>query len=970
MAKVKFALGLLLLLGLMDSTTTFANPALVEWSEVKSPTDGKAGDWVLALGSDVQQLTMAIDGTLYAYKFDGTTHHLMKSTDGGCTWEQTDYDGGAIADIACSRIDAETIYLTDGRHVYKSDDGGDSFDKVGYGTFPALDASESVACLDVGYNGNDDPFVFIGTADKDKDNFGGVYCIAEADFGARWADVKVGNYDLYSIAGSPDFAQDSRVMALVTDETHTYIINNYGVLGDWSHPVELVENNASSFAVSAASRICFPSDFDQIYEFFVGVAVAGNGDVYRVTEKDAYDLGVDADIISLDLVGEIGDTRLLAGGTAGKVWYSTDDGESWYWSKKAPSGDGLTYVVMAADFADSSIAYAATSGTESAFSISRDGGVTWNQTSLIDTKISDIVDLAPSPSYSQDNTLFMLTEHTDGEHSLWRSLNGGTSWERVYTSALSDVEQIDRVALSPQYDSDNQVVFIAGRSNGSSAIWKSDDNGQNFKRRIAPFPIDAWAVVDDTSLFIGSFDEAGNLGLAYRTTNSGRSYSEGTVAGSQSLKSIALSPDYDEDETVLVGNKDGWVYWSEDNGASFEPLPPDATSKPLTGSVTIAFDPGYSSNKTVYAASDTAGEGIYRFIIGKSDAWESIDSPDEGMIGQMIVSAEGTLYATNFKADGGMERCLNPTYSLGPTFETVTKGLDDGVTLIGLWLDDNRLWSIDTTNVKLMTYTDSLTQPVALTAPLSEAPGVGTIIDSTVRKISLDWKTSKGATEYKWQLDYDTDFSSVPSDFEGDTKTSSARLPALEPATTYYWRVRATEPVLSPWSAKWSFTTSLGTEVSAPKLDSPKAGASGMPVKPIFQWSAVAGADSYELVVSTEANLDNPTILKTGAYALPTTAWQCNIALNYNTAYYWKVRAISSDTCSAWSAVSAFTIEPPPSPQLTPPPEPPQPPKPIEIYDNHCWASAGGIYSQGNPHSDPNTDPNKPNCIIQNCLIA
>ena len=41
-----------------------------------------------------------------------------------------------------------------------------------------------------------------------------------------------------------------------------------------------------------------------------------------------------------------------------------------------------------------------------------------------------------------------------------------------------------------------------------------------------------------------------------------------------------------------------------------------------------------------------------------------------------------------------------------------------------------------------------------------------------------------------------------------------------------------------------------------------------------------------------------------------------------------------------------------------------------EIIDNHCWASAGGIYSQGNPSGDPNADPNNPNCIIQNCLIA
>jgi hypothetical protein len=119
---------------------------------------------------------------------------------------------------------------------------------------------------------------------------------------------------------------------------------------------------------------------------------------------------------------------------------------------------------------------------------------------------------------------------------------------------------------------------------------------------------------------------------------------------------------------------------------------------------------------------------------------------------------------------------------------------------------------------------------------------------------------------------------------------------------------------LSPWSEKWSFTTPMGTEAPAPRLESPPAGATGVPIEPIFQWSAIAGADSYELMVSTFATFDNPTILKTGDYALPATAWQCNISLNYDTTYYWKVRAISADSCSAWSAVSAFSTESEPSP--------------------------------------------------------
>jgi hypothetical protein len=921
MAKLRLALGLLVLGLLGLSLPVSAEPDIVEWSEVKLPAEGRLGGWVLALDSDIRYLSLATDGTLYAYKLEGTTHRLMKSTDGGRTWSETDYEGEAIADIACSRLDADTIYLTDGSHVYKSDDGGEDFNKVGDGTLPLLDANELITCLDVGYDGSDDPIIFIGTADIDGGDSGGIYYLAEADFGASWADMEATGYDVQSIACSPSFDTDFLLIALVTDETHTYIINNYGVIGEWSDRIELLENNTSSFVVTAASRICFPPDFDGIYELFVGATVAGNGDVYQVREEFARDLGVNADVVSLDLTGN---SRLLAGGTGGRIWYSADDGESWVLSKKAPSGDGPTFVVMAPDFAHSSIGYAATSGAESAFSISRDGGVTWNQTSLVDTKISDIVDLAPSPEYGRDNTLFMLTNHTGGEDSLWRSLNGGVSWERVYSSALAYVDLIDRVALPPQYDNDNQVVFLAGSSNGSPAIWKSTDNGKSFMWRTVPFAIDAWAVVDDTTLFIGSYD--GHNGLVYLTTDSGLSYSEGAVAGDRSLNSIVLSPNYGEDETILVGNKDGWVFWSEDNdGVSFEPLPLDATSKPLSGNITVAFDPKFSSNNTVYAASDIAGKGIYRFIIGKSDKWESIDNPIGGMMGQMVVSTEGTLYAANFKADGGMERCLDPTYPLGPTFETVTKGLDEGAKLVGLWRCENRLWSIDTAHIKLMSYTDSLNQPVTLTSPLDEAPGVGLLVNDTVRNISLDWETLEGADEYKWQLNYDTDFSSVPSDFEGTNKASSVRLPILEPGTTYYWRVRATEPVLSPWSEKRSFTTSLGQAVTAPNLESPEAGASGVAVDPIFQWSAIAGADGYELVVSTETALDNPTILKSDAYALPANAWQCNISLNYNTTYYWKVRAISTDTYSAWSAVSAFTTEPVPSLESTSPPEPSSP---------------------------------------------
>jgi len=943
-AKIKLAVGLfwlLSLLALVLPSTATADPDPVKWSRVNIPTEGRLGNWMLADGSDVQHLTMAADGTLYCYaraKINGIdTEMLFKSIDDGQSWQETDYEGNAVTDIACSNLDADTIYVTDGSHVYKSKDADDSFSELASASLPAFDTNESITCIYVGYKA-DKPHVFIGTADTDASDFGSVYYLPEAGFGAKWTDLEIGNYDVYSIACSPQFADDSQIIAVVTDESHTYMVNNYGDIGEWTDKVELLEDNTTSFAITAASELCFPDDFDQEYELCVGVVSSAGGDVYRADTDNAYDLGVDASIISLDLVGNIGDTQLLAGENgAAEVWYSPDGGNSWQTSDKAPSGDSLTYVVMAPDFTSQGRAYVGTSGSESAFSITKDSNTTWNQTGLIDTTISTIKDLAISPSYEQDNTLFMLTNCIGGDYSLWQSLSSGDRWERILTSTLANASHLKFVALSPRYGNESQVVFIAGTSGASSAIWKSTDSGQDFSsRRVAPASIDVWAVADDNTLFTGSYN--GSNGLVYLTTDGGFSYSDGTTVGDQSLNSIVLSPNYEQDETILVGNTNSWVYWSDDDGSSFEPLPPDAVSKPLTGLITVAFDPEFSSNSTVYAASDTADEGIYRFTIGRDVYWESIDTtlPTDGRLGQLIASTDGTLYATNFKTDGGMERSLNPTYSLGPTFETVTRGLDEDATLTKLWIQGNQLWAFDSHSVRLMTFTDSLTPPVTLTSPQDKAPGVGTLRDTEISSVSLDWETLEGATEYEWQLDCDTDFSTAPVPFEGDTKASSAQLPTLEPDTTYYWRVRVNEPTLSRWSDKWSFTTSLGTEATAPKLLYPEAGASEVPLKPVLQWNAVAGAEKYELIVSTGAALSNPSILKTDSYALPSTAWECNISLNYNTTYYWKVRAISDDTCSAWSAVGAFTTEsqpaetlaPPPSPTPTPAPAPPSPPAP------------------------------------------
>jgi hypothetical protein len=525
--------------------------------------------------------------------------------------------------------------------------------------------------------------------------------------------------------------------------------------------------------------------------------------------------------------------------------------------------------------------------------------------------IDYIVDIAVSPDYDWDNTLFMLT--WGGSFSLWRGNTESARWERVFSSLSEDVYDIRYIELSPQYGSGSRVLYMAGSTSSGAAIWKSDDGGQSFICRGTPLPVDAWAVLDDTTLFIAGYD--GSRAVVYKTQDGCQSYSNGVVCGSQYINCLALSPNYSRDGTILAGNCNGWILLSEDYGNSFEPLPPSAVSASLSGNVNLAFDAQFGSNHTVYAAGDSSGGGIYRFIIGFSSGWEAIDatlSPG-AMLGGLGVSTDGVLYASDFQqvdtgsGRGGMQRCLEP--SSGGVFEAVTSGLDDGATLVGLWLHGNRIWSIDTTNIRLMAFVDSLARPVSLEKPADRTTAVGTLVDASVEEVRLDWQPLSGASGYRWQLDDDDSFSSIADGFGGDTTASSVDLPLLEPGKTYYWRVRVYKPLLGPWSEIWSFTTSAEDGFDAPVLEMPQDGALDVSIRPLFCWSAVAGADGYELIVDDNTFFSSAEIENTAEDTLLDNIWQSDVSLLYATTYYWKVRAVDSASVSAWSSVSSFTTE-------------------------------------------------------------
>jgi photosystem II stability/assembly factor-like uncharacterized protein len=934
------------LLLLFAGTGIFPSPkaaaAAEKWTAVNIPAEGAAGGWTLAAGTDLKHLTAAADGTLYAYA-NGPSNTLYKSADGGLKWTSLTQAAGEITGIAASPANAGTVYYATAGAIYRTTNAGGGFVRLpdlpgGTGSANLTISSIDVACLS-------HDVIAAGVKNANSGLYGAVY-VMEDDGTYQWTDTGIGAYDVLTVAFSPNYTVDRQLTAVATDETDTWVMNRIGN-SNWNAFIgraKLDKDNSglpSPIAACGASLV-FPGNYNAMTAgpgriLYAGVATgSGSGDLYRITLTDspglstAQDLNIgavygqnDVDIGAAGGFSAGGKFYLAAGDAASSMVYtSADGGTTWSQCVKAPTGTGVTSIVPANDYATSGKIYAATSGPNSALSLSRDLGQTWNQISFIDTAITTMLDLAISPNYNLDKTFFLVTH--SGASSLWRTLDGGTTWERVLTSGSAGIDAINKVILPPQYGTAGFKVITAGLLNGQPAVWESTNNGQDFKGRPthspatgAAFNIDTWAMPDDNTLFIGSYD--GVHGLIYRTNNSGFFYQGPVAVGNNPLTSIALSPDYAADGVILAGNGNGGVFISNDRGTSFQPLPASGTAPLPAGDVNVAFSADFSTSHIVFAASQISGGGIFRFNTVENQGWENIGGslPGGATLGQIRCSGDGILYVVDSHTGNGVERCLNPGNE-SPDFEQLNTGFNTGAVLSGLQQNGRRLWTIDGFNCKVMTYEDTLTLAAAPSAPKNMATSIGNAVNHVIKNVTLDWDPLTGATSYEWQCCASADFSVIPNGFNGTTSGSSVQLPPLDPATTYYWRVRAKTPALGPWSVKWSFTTCLDSEIIALKPESPAAGEKAAPLKPVFQWTAVVGATSYDLLVAGNIDFIRPVIVKVDDFALPTNVWQCDVTLDANTTYYWKVRATARSTSTAWSSTGVFTTAPPPEKTTTP----------------------------------------------------
>jgi hypothetical protein len=408
------------------------------------------------------------------------------------------------------------------------------------------------------------------------------------------------------------------------------------------------------------------------------------------------------------------------------------------------------------------------------------------------------------------------------------------------------------------------------------------------------------------------------------------------------------------EDMLVVGSTTGYVAYSTDGNDSWSKISRQIGT--TATNVRVTAD-GLTDGGNIYAGHDA---GLSRWTIGTpvSEPWTSFEAvigpPPPGPITIPItgvVLQAGTLYASGSSVIRHTAPFLPDPPPPGDAISAGGRTFDTAPTALSVISTDtsNKIFGVDTATNMLYSYEDTLvaTAPTVIGPPdglqVSINPISGfandvnftwnsvlnvSIGDTYGLHVTLDERGDEGITPGPDGMSVGAVPGPVVSQLVGPSvgTTSADGHIVYLPGTTYYWKVRVTAPIKSPWSEVRSFTIEASTALS-PTVGSPANGGTVYDV-PAFSWSPVTATTKYRF------ELCDDTVFAVPLYAadVTSTGIKPDITLGLGT-YFWRVKALEP-VPGEWSTIANFTVAEPV--EAAPPPEvviPPQPPPTVNVPD-------------------------------------
>jgi len=364
------------------------------------------GGGYLLIGSDVSRIAVGGDG-LTIYALDSTNSRLYRSDSAGAGWSDISSSVTGAApwtDLAVAPDEARFVaVVTDGgREIYISADSGANFSATGVSS--ALGAGQAVRCISLSPDYGA-PRRELAAGTWSGAGGGSVLIDVLTGFSGGWFDAGAGmsgwlspggGVDVFAIKHSPSFAADGTMLLVASSAARTYLYMGARDLGSrdttWNsstgYPVEIGQAGSPlNYA-----DIALPADYSAANPYarqvFASWTKSSAHDIIRISDYQVYRIGAPEAVSSIAYHGSTRSGKLLAGAArcqAGGGCYqvqtyfsgnAVSNYPAWQPSQKAPTGSRAAMVGWSPD---GITAYAGTSGTESAFSHSKNNGFTWNQ---------------------------------------------------------------------------------------------------------------------------------------------------------------------------------------------------------------------------------------------------------------------------------------------------------------------------------------------------------------------------------------------------------------------------------------------------------------------------------------------------------------------------------------------------------------------------------------------------------------
>jgi len=602
------------------------------------------------------------------------------------------------------------------------------------------------------------------------------------------------------------------------------------------------------------------------------------GSITHVTEDQRMGVGsieVDGDTI---IAGSYDDSIDIS-----QVQISFDNGDNWQGAIRNPLGEGnYPCKVLIGKYGQTKgLVFAATGGLQSGISVSDDNGLHWTQTAFFDdTFILEIRDVSFNPTNS---SAIMITYNEDyiTNGSVWITDNinsESVSWQRIYCKDFNT----DMIFTKTGFAADDSAVVFFDES--TLKIWRSEDNCKTFDEivdlREWNVAVSSWIIPDKDTFYVATWGGFWSTDLKDTLAAEGIGFTSIEMRGN----------------VFIAGDTQGNAYVSTDKGFTWENLVQCDTPD---YNVVVAFD-AYNDNIFYYV---TESGKVGKVTFDGNELLSNValnDSNGDGVSllypNAIAVSADNTLYVAGIN---GMARLILDQDDNKWEGE-ITKLFE--IEGLQYTASPNAVWTVKDYD-KLYVFEDFLSSaPQDVSAIEIESSDN----ETQTKSIELSWKHIKedGDTVYRieWKKASAATWNSITKTVEAGTafgSNVSIEIDGLSTLTEYMFRVRVADgsPVQSRWSENASLTTSVYVAVPVPISPSHNAVVDNL--HPIFTWSVGVNAANYEFQLSKQASFSeiiDSVLISENIYVYQ------DDNIKYNSEYYWRVRAISSDgTTSKWS---------------------------------------------------------------------